>query len=200
MIIQDYRFVVKQIGRLLYEGVTSFGYFTKEALAQQVGLRGEQRWEEPACDIMEAYPESTLLSRSPLLMVDTLGRSDAPGGKYGLGVLYGRKMVDPKEWFFEAHFYQDPVMPGSLGLQALEQVLKAEAWRRWPDAKAFVAPLGHEHRWTYRGQVIPKAKQVSYAVHLKQIDEEQRLLRADAWLYCDGLPIYGLEDLTLVGE
>ncbi len=197
MVIQDYRFLVKQAGRRVYEGETCFGYFTPEALQQQVGLRGTERWQEPRCSITEPYPESLLLSRAPLLMVDTLGREEAPLGRYGLGVLYGRKQVDPKEWFFDAHFYQDPVMPGSLGLQAMEQVLKAEAFRLWPDAKAYLAPLDQRHSWTYRGQVIPSAGVLHYALHLKEVDSERRLLRADAWLYCDGLPIYSLEDLSL---
>jgi hypothetical protein len=34
------------------------------------------------------------------------------------------KDVDPGEWFFKAHFFQDPVMPGSLGIEALCQLLQ----------------------------------------------------------------------------
>jgi 3-hydroxymyristoyl/3-hydroxydecanoyl-(acyl carrier protein) dehydratase len=32
--------------------------------------------------------------------------------------------VDPAEWFFKAHFFQDPVQPGSLGIEALIQLLQ----------------------------------------------------------------------------
>ncbi|HBM96867.1 TPA: hypothetical protein DD394_05060, partial [bacterium UBP9_UBA11836] len=38
------------------------------------------------------------------------------GGHHGLGAIVGKKKIDPQEWFFKAHFFQDPVMPGSLGL------------------------------------------------------------------------------------
>jgi 3-hydroxymyristoyl/3-hydroxydecanoyl-(acyl carrier protein) dehydratase len=32
-----------------------------------------------------------------------------------------RKRVDAGEWFFKAHFFKDPVLPGSLGVQAMLQ-------------------------------------------------------------------------------
>ena len=39
------------------------------------------------------------------------------GGPQGLGFLRGTTPVNPEAWFFKAHFYQDPVWPGSLGLE-----------------------------------------------------------------------------------
>ncbi len=49
---------------------------------------------------------------------------DPAGGPAGLGYIQGSKKVDPEEWFFKAHFYQDPVWPGSLGVEAFIQLLK----------------------------------------------------------------------------
>jgi 3-hydroxymyristoyl/3-hydroxydecanoyl-(acyl carrier protein) dehydratase/1-acyl-sn-glycerol-3-phosphate acyltransferase len=34
------------------------------------------------------------------------------------------KDVDAAEWFFKAHFFQDPVQPGSLGIEAMMQLLQ----------------------------------------------------------------------------
>ena len=42
----------------------------------------------------------------------------------------------PAFWFFKAHFYQDPVWPGSLGLESFLQLLKYAAWKRWGDPPA----------------------------------------------------------------
>ncbi|MBK8267126.1 MAG: hypothetical protein IPK83_01995 [Planctomycetes bacterium] len=39
MIIQDYDMQLLRQGRVVYEGVTTFGFFSKKALAQQVGIR-----------------------------------------------------------------------------------------------------------------------------------------------------------------
>ena len=36
--------------------------------------------------------------------------------------MQGGMAVDPSAWFFKAHFYQDPVIPGSLGLESLLQL------------------------------------------------------------------------------
>src|SRR5207253_6787657 len=49
----------------------------------------------------------------------------------GLGLAVGRIAVDPDFWFFRAHFHQDPVWPGSLGLESFLQLLKYAAWKRW---------------------------------------------------------------------
>ena len=45
----------------------------------------------------------------------------------------GTIAVDPGDWFFQAHFYQDPVWPGSLGLESFLQLLKSSPWKRWGD-------------------------------------------------------------------
>ena len=39
MIIQEFDFTVADAAGLLYEGETMFGFFSKEALANQVGIR-----------------------------------------------------------------------------------------------------------------------------------------------------------------
>ena len=46
------------------------------------------------------------------------------GGKAGLGYLYAERTIDPSDWFFQFHFHQDPVMPGSLGLKPLSSWCK----------------------------------------------------------------------------
>ena len=64
-------------------------------------------------------------------MIDRVEAFVPDGGPNGLGFLQGAKTVDPSEWFFKAHFYQDPVIPGSLGLESLLQLLKVAAVERW---------------------------------------------------------------------
>ena len=64
------------------------------------------------------------LAEPMLLMLDRISYYDPKGGKAGLGLLRGEKDVDPGEWFFKAHFFQDPVQPGSLGIEAMIQLLQ----------------------------------------------------------------------------
>jgi 3-hydroxymyristoyl/3-hydroxydecanoyl-(acyl carrier protein) dehydratase len=41
-----------------------------------------------------------------------------------LGWLRAEKDVDPDDWYFKAHFFSDPVQPGSLGVQAMASLLQ----------------------------------------------------------------------------
>ncbi len=75
----------------------------------------------------------------------------------------GAREWTPEEWFFKAHFYQDPVWPGSLGLEAFLQLLKAAAVEYWPDntQRPLRGVCRKPHRWRYRGQVVPTSKEVT---------------------------------------
>ena len=96
-------------------------------------------------------------------MLDSLSVLSQTGGRHGLGWVEGHALVDTEAWYFKAHFYQDPVIPGSLGIESMAQLLKIFAMERWPHLKnskdpaaQFQCPApGVEMHWTYRGQVIP---------------------------------------------
>lgn len=124
------------------------------------------------------------------------------GGPHGQGTIMGSKMVDPADWFFAAHFHGDPVMPGSLGLDALIQLLQHWARARWPShvpTHRFVCmPAPAPHRWTYRGQVLQKTKKMELVAHIKTIHEGPSPgVVADGFLLADGKAIYSMEDFTL---
>ena len=57
-------------------------------------------------------------------------------------------LMDPSDWFFKAHFYQDPVCPGSFwGLESLIQMMKVAARERWKGASGRFESmaLGQKH-------------------------------------------------------
>ncbi|MBI5239448.1 MAG: hypothetical protein HY926_03175, partial [Elusimicrobia bacterium] len=103
------------------------------------------------------------------------------------------------EWFFKAHFYQDPVCPGSLGLESFIQLMKAAARERWKGAggRFESMALGQKHTWLYRGQVIPRNKLVTVEACVTAVDDARRLLKADGFLKVDGLVIYKMTDFAL---
>ena len=121
-------------------------------------------------------------------------------GKAGLGRLRAEKDVAAKQWFFKAHFYQDPVTPGSLGLESFLQLVKYAAVERWGwregDRLAAVAPE-RRHRWLYRGQVVPTNKQVTVVAWITAVDDQEQILTAAGLLSVDGRPIYQMNDFTL---
>ncbi|HIB66781.1 MAG TPA: hypothetical protein EYO33_17110 [Phycisphaerales bacterium] len=124
------------------------------------------------------------------------------GGTKGLGFIQGSKIVDPEEWFFKAHFYQDPVWPGSLGLEAFLQLLRYAALSYWPqytETHRFEPiAVGLEHTWAYRGQVIPSNKKVVVDCSIVKKEESPHpLLLGSGFLRVDGTPIYEMTNFGL---
>ncbi|MGR3319631.1 MAG: beta-ketoacyl synthase N-terminal-like domain-containing protein [Candidatus Anammoxibacter sp.] len=204
MIIQHYDFHVRNDGQTVYKGNTYFGFFTKEALAQQIGIRDANIYQptesESARGLQFEYPEQPPYPAKMMRMVDRVELFVDNGGSKGLGLIQGVKDVNPEEWFFKAHFYQDPVCPGSLGLESFLQLLKVVAIRRWGDDPNFqieTIALNEEHSWIYRGQVIPEDKKIFVEAIVTEIDDKRRLIKADGFLSVDQRVIYQMTNFTV---
>ncbi|MFO7765522.1 MAG: beta-ketoacyl synthase N-terminal-like domain-containing protein [Pelovirga sp.] len=204
MIIQSYNFAVVSVNGPVYTGSTVFGFFSAAALAEQVGVRGAARWQPSAEQISHAshfeYPQETPFPAKKLRMIDTIDLYIDDGGPQQLGYIRGSKIVDPEEWFFKAHFYQDPVCPGSLGLESFLQLLKVAAAERWgvTDHSRFETIVrGQEHRWNYRGQIVPTNRKIEIEAVITAVDEEQKTLWADGFLLVDGKIIYQMHQFSL---
>ncbi len=230
MIIQHYTIALKseRLGPL-YEGTTYFGFFSDQALADQVGIRDAPIHEPTAAERERGrslmMPPTAPFPDERFRMVDQIDLLVPDGGADGLGWVHGSIAVDPTAWFFEAHFYQDPVWPGSLGLEALIQLLKVYALDRWDlgESTEFVSMAGGEtagavtasgeltgegvasgelthggrHRWTYRGQIVPGCERVEVFASITQVDDARRRVRADGFLAVDGRTIYAMNDFSL---
>ena len=204
MIIQEFDFTVADRCGTVYEGDTMFGFFSREALDNQVGIRDAAPYQptrdETGRGASLPYPAAPPFPEKVLRMIDRIDLFVPDGGPAGLGYIRGIKEVDPDEWFFNAHFYQDPVTPGSLGLESFLQLLKFVALERWGwregDTIAAIA-TGRRHSWLYRGQVIPTNSLVTVEAWITGVDEAERLLVADGYLRVDGRLIYRLNDFTV---
>jgi 3-hydroxymyristoyl/3-hydroxydecanoyl-(acyl carrier protein) dehydratase len=207
MIIQNYDMQVSSSAGLVYQGITTFGFFSKQSLADQVGIREAQIWlpdelqEENAQSF--AYPQQAPYPDEMMRMVHQVDHFDPGGGSQQLGFIRGTAKVDPNAWFFKAHFHQDPVWPGSLGLESLIQLLKVVALDRWKgrieaaDADFEVMALNHEHSWIYRGQIIPVDQQVTVQATVLAFDDDNMTLRAEGFLSVDDRIIYQMNDFAL---
>ncbi len=133
-------------------------------------------------------------------MIDEIEVFAPTGGEHGLGYIRGHKIVDPEEWFFKAHFYQDPVCPGSLGLESYLQLLKVVAAKRWgvsPESQFETVVIDEKHSWNYRGQIIPTNNKVVVEATVTAIDDDAKQLKADGFLAVDGKIIYQMKDFSL---
>jgi 3-hydroxymyristoyl/3-hydroxydecanoyl-(acyl carrier protein) dehydratase len=204
MIIQEFDFSVADAAGMLYEGETMFGFFSKEALANQVGIRDAKPYQPTEMEIARSralpYPPDAPFPEKQLRMIDRIERYVADGGPQGLGYLRGVKDVDPDEWFFKAHFFEDPVTPGSLGLESFVQLLKFAAVERWgwqPGSSFEAAALEKRHRWLYRGQIIPANRLVTVEAWITAVDDDRRLITGAGFLSVDGKTNYQMNDFTV---
>ena len=204
MLIQHFDINVFQRNRSIYKGTTYFGFFSDAALAQQVGIREPIPYapspQETARGRSFDYPHEAPFPETMLRMIDRVELFDPQGGPHSLGFIRGVKDVNPNEWFFKAHFYQDPVCPGSLGLESFLQLLKVVAVERWgsdPAGRFSTVASAQPHRWVYRGQVLPTDKCVTVEAVVTSFDDTIKRVKADGFLSVDGRTIYQMNDFTL---
>ncbi len=210
VILQTFTFAMECEGAPIYRGGASFGFFPKQSLARQAGLDGEmvtdlRKAAKPSdanatcLPIHEPLPAQLQLLRKPLQVAPE-------GGRHGRGYLHAGEAVSPAAWFFRAHFHQDPVMPGSLGVEAALQAMRAYGRWRYPDlARAKVRhPVNHTVAWRYRGQITPEDRSWAVGAHLSQVEAtaEGVKLVGDVNLWKDRVRIYEVSDLAvkLVGS
>jgi len=199
MTIQFFEVETTLNGKPILKAVTSFGYFRAEHLVRQAGLPAndaEMALHNAPSDFrleLRANPPR-MMPRGDMLMIDRIT---------GLWEkrIRAEKVVAPTDWFFRAHFYQDPVQPGSLGLEAIFQTLEYYAIHHELD-KGIANPhfeYVEESDFKYRGQVFPVAKLMESEVEIREIVHEAGAvtIRAKASLWCDGLRIYTMDRLAL---
>ncbi|MDX2366882.1 MAG: beta-ketoacyl synthase N-terminal-like domain-containing protein [Colwellia sp.] len=207
---------------LFYKGTAVFGYFGGDALTNQLGIdngRTTYPWFEdnntPKSDIevIDLSDQDLTLYKAPtnkphyklaggqMNFIDTVSIVEG-GGKAGVAYVHGERTIDATDWFFRYHFHQDPVMPGSLGVEAIIELMQTYALNKdlgkdFTNPR-FIAPATLV-KWKYRGQITPLNKQMSLDVHITDIirsDGEVRLV-GDANLSKDGLRIYEVKDIVL---
>ncbi len=230
-VLQSFRYRLTADGEPFYEGESLYGYFTDEALAGQTGLdggestvpwldgrddppparridlRADPRWygDDRADGDGDRQPGGLRLGNGHLALVDSVDvvdGPDAPGDD--LAYLRGRRRIRPQDWYFDCHFHRDPVMPGSLGVEAIIQAMRAYVI----DAgladdlhnPRFTVPVGVSMGWKYRGQILREDPDMDFEVHVKQVrpdDSGGLLVVGDASLWKPGLRIYELTDVAV---
>lgn len=216
IIIQKFAYELSVDGAPFFRGDAAFGYFNSEALDNQVGLDGGSAapsWleEHPtgarqldSIALFERRAEQPHyhLPRGHFDLLDSFTVVDR-GGRHEQGYVYAERQVNPFDWFFANHFYQDPVMPGSLGVEAMVEALRAYSLDLGLGGRMrsprFTQAAPHATVWKYRGQIVPSHRRMSLELHVKSVTEYDAgvLLVADGSLWRDNLRIYEVTDLAV---
>lgn len=224
MIIQNFEFQMQCEGELFYTGTAAFGHFSPEALANQVGLDRAQTiqpWYKANSHqlpvivrSLEASENRAKFYRAPRNrphyslanhQLDLLHQVTIipNGGLHGKGYIFAHKQVQPSDWFFKCHFKDDPVMPGSLGIEAMLQAMQVYALEmdlgRHLESPTFKALTNHVVTWKYRGQIPHGQIDMSLEIHLTRVDitPNEVILMGDASLWKSKTRIYEVKNLAI---
>lgn len=217
VVIQKFTYALECEGEIVYDGDAAFGYFTQAALANQVGLdngRLVAPWH-----VQQQATQSLIALRPEQFMRAEMGRVHqrlaggrlsflddvwvGSGGRHGTGYVFARKRINPSDWFYRAHFHEDPVMPGSLGVEAILEAMQIAALQSGlPNefANPHVVPLAPNRTvWKYRGQIVQATEEMRLEVHLRPVQREagRIVMVGDASLWKEDLRIYEVQGLGL---
>ena len=135
------------------------------------------------------------LPAPPMLLFDRITQMTEDGGEHGKGYIEAEFDIDPSLWFFDCHFLGDPVMPGSLGLDAMWQLVGF--YLGWIGGKGRGRALGCGSV-KFGGEIIPTTKLVTYKINMKRVINRRLVMGiGDGVLEMDGTPIYWAEDLRV---
>ncbi len=149
-----------------------------------------------ACARGEMFgPGNAQLPSPPMLLFDRITAINDHGGPHGKGYIEAEFDINPGLWFFDCHFKNDPVMPGSLGLDAMWQLVGF--YLGWIGGKGRGRALGCGEV-KFAGEVTPDIKIVTYRVEMKRVINRRLVMGiGDAVLEADGNVIYTAQDLRV---
>ena len=135
------------------------------------------------------------LPMPPMLMFDRITHIDESGGDFDKGIVRAELEINPKLWFFDCHFVNDPVMPGCLGLDAMWQLLGFYLGWLGLEGKGRALSVGNVK---FSGMVLPTVKKLEYKITLKRVLTSKLILGiGNGMLIADGNEIYKAEDLRV---
>ncbi|MBV1921809.1 MAG: hypothetical protein KUG73_14115 [Pseudomonadales bacterium] len=223
-IVQSFDFTLSTDNEPFYKGTAVFGYFEASALKDQLGLDKGQTTEPwhrvnntaeasvitidlTSDEIQQSMYQAPVAKPHYKLAGGQLNFIDrveivADGGKEGKGYIFAERTIDVTDWFFPFHFHGDPVMPGSLGVEAIIQSMQVYALENKLGAEfsnPMFSTILSTVKWKYRGQINPTNKKMSLDVHITDIQHNngEVVVIGDASLSKDGLRIYEVYDIAI---
>ncbi len=199
-IIQRYTFELSSNSQPFFKGETAFGYFSPDAMSRQAGLDSGGSTAplgappQPSAVDLPLQPVYRSLDRR-LQLVDA-AQFVLGAGKHGGGLVCAQKALSPNAWYYPCHFLGDPVMPGSLGVEAIFQALQAYARSVFPGLPGrWVNTTDQPMSWKYRGQVLQQHQALQIEIHLRPPAQNSPsiALSGDASLWVDGDRIYEIK-------
>jgi 3-hydroxyacyl-[acyl-carrier protein] dehydratase/trans-2-decenoyl-[acyl-carrier protein] isomerase len=135
------------------------------------------------------------LPTGPLLMMDQIVEIKPHQGLFKKGQITAEYSINPDCWFFEHHFINDPLMPGSLMLEGMWQTLGFYlGWSGYP-GKIRALGVGDLR---LKSEVTPDAGSIQYRINIRRIVARQTVLAiAHGSIFQGGREIASAKDLRV---
>ncbi len=140
--------------------------------------------------------------RPSLRMVDRITEINPHGGRWRLGEIWGEKLITDDHWAFKAHFKNDPIFPGCILTEGLNQLLSflvvcLGVHVKYSD-KEIGAILDLSTKSIFRGQVEKGVSRLKYHIDIKEIEYGDKFkMIVDAEIYCNDKYIAHSENIGI---
>ncbi len=142
--------------------------------------------------VTDAPAEFVRMPAPPLLMVDRITSIERLGSR---GRIVGERDVNVDDWFFQCHFRGDPVQPGSLGVDAVWQLVGL--YCAAAGAPGSMRAFGCKEV-ELNGQIRPHDRVVRYEIDIRRFLRLEgggsAVAIGNAIVLVDGAPIYVVKD------
>lgn len=140
-------------------------------------------------------PGNAQLPAPPMLMMDRITEISLDGGEFGKGHIVGELDITTSHWFFDCHYHGDPMMPASLGLDAMWQMIGY--WLGWSGSPGKGRAIGvGEVEAT--GTITPDTRSVRYEVAMRMVRRGKLVLGiADGRVLADGACVFVAKDMRV---
>jgi acyl transferase domain-containing protein/3-hydroxymyristoyl/3-hydroxydecanoyl-(acyl carrier protein) dehydratase len=135
-------------------------------------------------------------------MLDRVEKVALVGGDFGLGEIVAEKDLAVDHWAFDAHFKNDPVFPGSLVIEGINQLVTFAMFHlgvveRYRDC-ILTSLRGVKTRTSFRGQIERVPSRLRYTVHIRELRaDDELLLVADVDVEWQGKIVMRSENYTV---
>lgn len=117
------------------------------------------------------------LAPEDVLMIDTITSITSPHQSYDALRIKGYKEIDPNHWIFEAHFKNDPVLPGVFEIAGCYQIMMFYAYYLGLDVGykniGIRQVKGEESVTSFLGEVLPVKGNLEYELTLTKIIQDE---------------------------
>lgn len=140
-------------------------------------------------------PGNAQLPAPPMLMMDRITEISLDGGEFGKGHIVGELDITPGLWFFDCHYRSDAMMPPTLGLDAMWQMIGY--WLGWSGSPGKGRAIGvGEVEAT--GEITPASRRVRYEVAMRMVRRGKLVLGiADGRVLADGVRVFTAKDMRV---